>query len=288
MKCGSTVRTSPAISRHQLGMHLRQLREAQPLRLEDAAAKLGVAPSTLSRIETGRSLTRLVYLRALLDLYGVDDVVRREQLTELAVAGQRKDRWAYYANLLPAGTSTYLGVESTAEHVRGYAAHAVPALLQTPGYAEAFFKATRPELRATEISSLVEVQLHRQRPDRDDRKIDLILDESILLRSVGSTKIMADQLARLLTFTNESLVTLRVIRLATAQPVLSPSFTLLDLPGPTDSAIACLESIGGPVDVSRRATDVKGKEGIFETLARSALTAARSAKLIDRYAASYI
>lgn len=72
--------------------------------------------------------------------------MRRDQLTELAVAGQRKDWWADYTNLLPPGTGTYLGLEATAEHARGYAAHTMPALVQTPDYAEAFFKVTRSEL----------------------------------------------------------------------------------------------------------------------------------------------
>lgn len=66
---------------------------------------------------------------------------------------------------------------------------------------------------------------------------------SALLRSVGLPQVMADQLAHLLTFTNESSVTLRAIRIATARPVLSPSFTLLSLPGTPNSVIACMESI---------------------------------------------
>jgi transcriptional regulator with XRE-family HTH domain len=281
------MQASPGISRHQLGTHLRQLRNSQSLRLEDAAATLGVMPSTLSRIETGQAPTKTLYLRALLDLYGVDDLVRREQLMEMALAGQRNGWWAYYASLLPAGTGTYLGLEATAEHVRGYSAHAVPALLQTSAYAEAFIKATRPELSATEIGSLVEVQLRRQRPDRDDRTLDLILDESVLLRSVGSSQVMADQLAHLLTFTSKSSITVRVKLLATAQPVLSPSFTLVALPGTANSAVACLETIGGHVDVSRLTKHVDAIHAMFEALATSALSTTKSAKLIGNYAARW-
>ena len=153
------MHNGPTIGRHQLGAHLRELRVAQSLRLEDAAAKLGIAPSTLSRIETGQAPTRTVYLRTLLDLYGVDDPARRTRLMEMAMAGQRKDFWADYASLLPAGTGTYLGLEAAAEHVREFAAHAVPGCLQTPGYAEAFFRAIRPELNTGEVSRLVALQL---------------------------------------------------------------------------------------------------------------------------------
>ena len=278
------METGTAMSRHQLGMHLRQLRTTQPLRLESAAAKLGIAPSTLSRIENGQSPTRLTYLSTLLDLYGVHDPLQRERLTEMAVAGRRKDWWAKYANLLPAGTGTYLGLEATAERVRGFAADAVPGLLQTRGYAEAFFKATRPELGTAEISGLVGLQLRRQRlPGHDGRRLDLILDESVLLRSVGSPRVMADQLAHLLVVTSEPSVTVRVIRLATTRTVLGQSFTLVHLRADAESVIACLEGIGGQVDVYRRAADVDAMQRMFGVLARSALSPAESAKLIGRY-----
>lgn len=281
------MQASPAISRHQLGTHLRQLRKARSLRLEDAASTLGVMPSTLSRIETGQAPTKTLYLRALLDLYGVNDPVRREQLTEMALAGQRNGWWAYYGSLLPAGTGTYLGLEATAERLRGYAAHTVPGLLQTPGYAEAFFEATYPKLEAAGLSSLVQLQLQRQRsPDHSERKIDLILDESVLLRSVGSPQVMADQLAHLVAVTSKPSLTIRVIRLTTAQPVLCPSFTLLSLPGGADSGIACLESISGQVHVSSRAADVETMQTTFQALEGCVLAPIRTARLIDKYAAS--
>lgn len=221
----------------------------------------------------------------LLDLYGVDDPAQREELTEMAMVGQRKDYWTDCAAFLPAETGTYLGLEAAAEHVRGYAAHAIHGLLQTRGYAEAFFKATRPELDPTEITSLVHLQLRRQRqPGNDARQLDLILDESALLRSVGSPQVMADQLAHLLTLSGEPSVTVRVIQLATPQPVISPSFTLLSLPGTADFAIACLESIGGQVDLSRRAADVDVLQRAFAGLATSVLSPANSVELIGRYA----
>jgi hypothetical protein len=48
----------PAAPRRILGAALRELREDRALRLEDAATRLGVAASTLSRIETGKAPAR--------------------------------------------------------------------------------------------------------------------------------------------------------------------------------------------------------------------------------------
>lgn len=279
------MQASSALDRHRLGMELRQLRTARSLRLEDAAMKLGVAPSTLCRIETGIAAMKLGYLSTLLDLYGVTDPEQREQLRETALAGQRKDRGAEYASLLPAKTGAYLGLEAEAEQVRGFAAHSMPPLVQAPGYAEAFFRATRTDLCTADIDGLVMLQLRHQRlVHQEGRMLELVLDESVLIRSIGSTQVMADQLRHLLTFADDPSLTVRVIRLATAHPVLCPSFTLLRLPGATDPGIACLESIGGHVDVKRRTADVQALRTMFEALARSALSPASSAKLIGKYA----
>jgi transcriptional regulator with XRE-family HTH domain len=66
----SEHRTS-GIERRRLGRQLRQFRQDKGLRLEDAANRLGVAASTLSRIETGRAPTRTSYLLLLMDMYGI-------------------------------------------------------------------------------------------------------------------------------------------------------------------------------------------------------------------------
>ena len=48
----------PVMPRRRLGAELRRLREARFFRLEDVASVLDVAPSTLSRIETGKAPAR--------------------------------------------------------------------------------------------------------------------------------------------------------------------------------------------------------------------------------------
>jgi transcriptional regulator with XRE-family HTH domain len=53
-----SIKDGPEITRQRLGTALRELREERGILLADAAAELGVAPSTLSRIETGKAPTR--------------------------------------------------------------------------------------------------------------------------------------------------------------------------------------------------------------------------------------
>jgi transcriptional regulator with XRE-family HTH domain len=127
----------PAAPRHELGADLRRLREARSLRLEDVAVHIKVVPSTLSRIETGQAPVKTKYLTVMLDLYGIDDPDERTRLAGLAKDGQPKNWWASYDNVLPAGTSRYLSLETAAAELRAYDAQAIPDLLQTRAYATA-------------------------------------------------------------------------------------------------------------------------------------------------------
>lgn len=278
------MQTGPAMGRHQLGMQLRQLRNARSMRLEDVAAKLDIAPSTLSRIENGTAPVKTTYLAAMLDLYGVDDPAQRDHLTAMARAGQRKDWWTGHRSMLPDGLGTYLGMETAASRVRTYAAQTVPGIAQTPGYAAAASKAAWPRLSLTEMSAMRVLQLHRQELSRQDgRTLELVADESVLLRSIGSRQVMADQLAYLLDMSRDPSVTLTVITLARTRSVLSPSFTLLRMAGGDDD-VGCWEGMGGRVALTKNAAEIEVMRSTFDALASSALPPAESADLISRHA----
>jgi transcriptional regulator with XRE-family HTH domain len=152
----------PTIHRHRLGTHLRRFRESRSLRLEDVARELGVAPSTLSRIETGKSPTRTSYLYVMLDLYGIHNATAKRHLAELAREGQRNGWWASQDALLPTGMGSYLGMEQAAHHISSCTNYLVPGLLQTPDYAAAAWRATGPGLSPDNVEALVSVTLRQQ------------------------------------------------------------------------------------------------------------------------------
>jgi transcriptional regulator with XRE-family HTH domain len=266
----------PAVDRRRLGAELRQLRERAGLRLEDVASRLGVVPSTLSRIETGKAPTRTSYITVMLDLYGMADPETRRALADLAREGQRKDWWTLMRDLLPAGASTYLGLEAAASEVRTFSALTVPGLLQTADYATALLKLTRPGLSPDEASSLVTLQLRRQEQlRRREQRLHLILDESVLLRIIGSASIMAQQLGHLAAGCASPAVTIQVVPLTTTMPALSMPFTLLSFTDQPDS-FACQIGIGDQVTAVKRAADVNAMRGTFDSLANAALPAASS------------
>ena len=273
----------PVMRRRRLGADLRQLRVANALRLEEVADHLGVAPSTLSRIETGKAPTRTSYLTFMLDLYGVDDPAQRRMFMDMAREGQRKGWWMAYDDVLPVGAGSYLGLEAEASALMVFQALAVPGLVQTAEYAKALIAARRPWLAAEDVDRLVTIQMRRQDLLRGDHplRLRLILDEAVLLRSVGSPAAMRGQLARLIDAGSGPTVTIQVLRLeGPPSRVLAPSFGILEFTEPGDTDVACGEGMRGQVQLEQRTADVQAMRATFEALGKSALRPSESAELI--------
>jgi transcriptional regulator with XRE-family HTH domain len=283
----SAAHDGPGIGRHRLGICLRQLRLDRSLWLEEVAARLDVAPSTLSRIETGKAPARTSYVRMLLDLYGVDDPDQRRLLIDLAREGQRKGWWADARDLLPAGVSRYLGLEAAASQVCSLSAQTVPALLRTGDYAAAAERVTRPGARPDDIRRLVAVTLRRQQVlERAGFRLHALIDEAALIRPMGSKQVLVDQLRHLVTVTASERVTVQVIPLTAAWPVLSAPFAVLTFTDPADADVACTFAAGSEVSISSCAADVAAIRGTFTALSRAALSTDESARLISELARS--
>jgi len=273
----------PTIRRRRLGTDLRRLREERSLRLEDVAARLGVAPSTLSRIETGKAPTRTSYLAVMLDLYGVDDPQRRRLLTDLAREGQRKGWWADSEDLLAAGAGNYLGLEAEASVLRSFALQVIPGLLQTEQYATAVCRASRPDLGPEQIRRLVALRLRRQELLRraDRHRLHLVIDESALLRAIGSAGTMAAQRRHLLSLMTDGQVTVQVLTLAKVRTVLTEPFTVLSFADKSDADVACATSIRGQLVFEERPAEVGALRAAFEAMTRTAMPSEDSQRLIS-------
>jgi hypothetical protein len=274
---------SPVMHRRRLGAQLRDLRENRCLRLEDVAVALGVAPSTLSRIETGRAPTRTSYLTLLLDLYGITDKDQRRRLADSARAGQRKEWWWDDRDLLPAGTGMYLGLEGTASTVCSYSPCTIPDLLQSGDYTAALIRATRPGLTRDQIRRLTALTQRRQgQLHDDDRRYHLILDEAALLRELGSAHTMNCQLRHLADAAAISAVTIQIVPLTPAQPLVTGAFTLLSFADPADPGAVCYQLANGQATISKREPQVEAARTVFTTLTRAAVSPDASAEMIAK------
>jgi transcriptional regulator with XRE-family HTH domain len=279
------IGTSVGLSRHRLGSELRRLRAACGLPLEDAAARLDLAPSTLSRIETGKASIRTSYLGLLLDLYQVSDADQRNALAGLARQGQRKDWWADHKGLLPARAGEYLGLETAASQVRGYAVQTLPGLLHTREYAVAACQATRPGLTADQVSALVLLLARRQELVlRGAARVDLVIEEPALRTVLGSARVMAGQLEHILDLAARGSATVRVAEHARNRTVLSQPFALLTMPAPAGPVAAWCSGLNGQITVTTRARDIGAAQAAYAALTGTALSPAASVRLIGKLA----
>jgi transcriptional regulator with XRE-family HTH domain len=273
----------PTVRRRRLGSELRRLREAQSIKLEEVAERLGLAPSTLSRIETGKAPTRSAYLTSMLELYGVDDPSQRQVLVEMAREGHRKGWWAVWEDVLPTGFGIYVGLEAEAASLRVYEAQVVHGLLQTEEYARAVMTTVRRRQTPEEIDRLVALRMQRQEVllRADPLELWIILDEAVIRRAMGPPDLMRRQLAHLCKASLMPNVTLQVLEFCSGlHPALNGPFAIIEFPERFDPDVIYSEGVGGQAYVEEREKAVRTQVEAFDLLRATALPPADSSELI--------
>ena len=274
----------PTVRRRRLGAELRRLREGHSLKLEEVAEELNLAPSTLSRIETGKAPTKSAYLMAMLDMYKVDDPGARKILIDMAREGHRKGWWSIYDDVLPSGFDIYVGLEAEASGLRTYETDVVHGLLQTTDYAVAVLRELRPRDSEEQITRVVDLRMQRQRLLDQDPPLDLwlILDEGAIRRNIGGASVMRPQLEHLIVASRWSNVTLQILGFESgAHAGLVGPFSILEFPERGDSDVAYTESVGGMIYLEKE-REVRACAEAFDRMRAAALSPAASVELIQQ------
>lgn len=273
----------PTVRRRRLGSELRRLRESHAIELEEVADRVGLAPLTLSRIETGKAATRTASLNALLELYGIYDPGQREVLMEMARDGHQRGRWAAWDGVLPTGFGIWVGLEAEASSLRVYEAQVVHGLLQTADYARLVMATVRRRQTAEEIERLVELRMRRRDVLKGAQALDLwlILDEAVLRRMAGPSPVMRQQLEYLYDATKWPNVTVQVLGFGSGlHPAMGGSFAIIEFPERLDPDVVYTEGVTGQVYIDERDREVRSQSETFDLLRASALPPGQSARLI--------
>jgi transcriptional regulator with XRE-family HTH domain len=278
--------TGPTVRRRRLGTELRKLRESNGYKLEEVAAQLGVAPSTLSRIETGKAPTKSAYLNQILEMYGVADPAQRQVLVDMAREGHRKGWWAAYDDVLPSGFDIYVGLEAETAAVRGYETSVVHGLLQTHDYAWAVLSEMFARHTGEQIDRLVDLRMQRQRRFGDEPPLELwaILDEAVIRRPCGGHAVMRAQLEYLVEAAARPELTLQVLPFSCgAHAGHGGAFSILEFPNRSDSEVAYVESVAGIIYLEKD-REVRARAEAFDRLRAAALAPSASVDLIAQIA----
>jgi transcriptional regulator with XRE-family HTH domain len=221
---------SPTVRRRRLAAELRRLRERAGMNGEEVARLLTWSAAKVSRIETAKTLPKLVDVKKLLELYGMADT-RGDELLTLAREADRKGWWEAYADALPDQFDAFIGLEAEAESAFQWESDVIPGIFQTKAYARATVLAVQSTngLLPGQVEARVEARMFRQEILTRDKPIELsvVCDEAVLLRRWGDQSIMRAQLEHLTEMARLPNVTLRVLRLNGPHPVGVGSFILL-------------------------------------------------------------
>jgi transcriptional regulator with XRE-family HTH domain len=182
-----------------LGKRLQELRLAAGVSLDDAAKALDVTSLTIRRIEKAEVGLRLIYVRTLLQKYGVSQQ-ETDEFIEMADQANEPGWWHRYRDVLPKWFTAYVSLESGAKVLRTYEPHYVTGLLQTPQYARAILQAGFPNDTEAELERRTDLRLRRQSllSRSDAPTLWVVMEEAVLHRVVGGPEIMREQIDRLL------------------------------------------------------------------------------------------
>ncbi|GAA5177668.1 helix-turn-helix transcriptional regulator [Rugosimonospora acidiphila] len=234
--------SSPTVRRRRIARELRQLRERNGLTLDQAARQLDMSKSNLSRIENAQIGIKPRDVRAALALYQVSNA-DAEALIEIARGAQQRGWWHNYSDVLPEWFEFYVGLEAEASAMRTYEAESVPGLLQTEAYARAMFLLTAGD---SELDRKVAARIQRQEILRQDSPVAVsaVLNEAVLMRPVGGSTVMSEQLRQLADLAELPNVTIQVLPMsAGGHPAMTTPYVILSFADAPDESIVYLDNL---------------------------------------------
>lgn len=194
-------------------------------------------------------------VRDLCRFYNLSQGVQ-DELVRFAVEAQRPGWW-HDIRTFDEQVTTFIGLETAAQTVRGADALRLPGLLQTHEFAAALLDGIRPPSEKTKqwLADTLSARSKRQeRVQNGEVQLHAVMDEAALRRPVGGRQAMAGQVKRLLADAARPNVTLQLIPFDYGpHPGLEGSFQILGFPPGQLGEIVYVEGmVGNFVSISLR------------------------------------
>ena len=286
-----TAPASPTVRRRRLAAELRGIREDKGKSGDSVAAALRWSPSKISRYERARTGLRPQEVARLLDYYQITGP-RRALLLGLAEDAAQKGWWEEFAESLSDDYKQFIGFEHEAASMAIWHVDVVTGLLQTEAYARHIISSySRIEpLPPGMIGRMVGVRLRRQQVlDREDLRLSVVLDESVLKRRIGDESVMYEQLQRLVRDGDRPNLTLQILPLSAQHMVFGESFVIFGFRDDSDDLqqdVVITEQLRSSVTLEGERETYLHRIA-FQALADASLSPAESRALILETAESY-
>lgn len=246
-------RAGPSVRRLILGSQLRRLREGAGISCAEAGYNIRGSASKISRMETGRISFKERDVEDLLTLYGLHDPEERAQLLSLVAASKQTGWWHRYNERMPKWFEDYIGLEEAAARIQSWELQFLPGLLQTEEYARATIVHGHPRASEETIDSMVDLRMRRQKilGGMNPPRLWMVIDESVLHRTLGSVTLLKRQIDKLLEVTAHSHVSLQVIPFSRNGYVAEGAFSILRFAEAELPDIAYIEHLTGALYLER-------------------------------------
>jgi transcriptional regulator with XRE-family HTH domain len=266
-----------------LAGQLREVRKDAELTARQVARAAGWHESKCSRIENARTIPSPADIRAWCKICGVPD-----QATDLTATLRAIDSmYIEWRRQVPAGMrrvqEASLPLWERTRQFRIYEPGVIPGLFQTAGYARARMgRIIEFNGIPDDLDAAVAARLERQRVLRHgDHQFAVVLEEWALRSRIGSTEMMAAQLAHLLHELALPAVSLGIIPVSAARTMWSsPGFWIFDESRVLVETPAAELAITQPREIAVYLRT-------FNELAAMAVYGSRARELISRAAADF-
>lgn len=235
------LRTTISERQRRLGFELKQLREKAELSAGEAASLIGMGRAQLSQIETAKTTILTGRLRELCSIYGCTDRTYIDALVALSEA-TGKGWWSAYKGPMGPGALSLAELEASAVALRMHQSLFVPGLFQTADYTEAIFSS--PELGFENVEEALRFRMERQHilTRADPPSVHAVIHEAALHMRFGSTRMMREQMLRLVELARLPHVTVQIYPFgAQAHAALSGNFVHI-IPGTPQLSTVVLEA----------------------------------------------
>ena len=264
---------SPTVLRMILARQLQALREKAGMSREQAAQAIDSSESTIRRMERAEGGLEPLTVKSLLMAYGVSDPGEIDAFLALSRDASKPGWWHSYDDVLPSWFRAAVGLEESASLIRAYEPQVVPGLLQTEGYIRAITAASSPAATEDFTERAVALRLARQqllgRPDPPEYRV--VLDETVLRRTIGGHKVMRAQLEHLIQAAGQPQVTIQVIPFAAGwHPALYGMFNIFRFPAAQLPNIVYTEALTGAYYLDKPDESARYTEALDRLCAQAA------------------
>jgi transcriptional regulator with XRE-family HTH domain len=191
------VETNPV---RVFGDVIRALREQAGLSQRELAERVFCSASLISAIENGTKPAKLDLVKRIDTALNAGSAIVK--VWPITTSGNYPSWFALVAEL-----------EKEAHKIHEWEMRAVSGLIETPDYARALMRAGRPRDSDETIEADVNARLERQEIFSKDNPpmAWFVLDESILYRPIGGSRVMRNQLIKLEKMTEQTNVVIQVM-----------------------------------------------------------------------------